>query len=59
MSNWVDTPRGVGQLGGYSKDKLNAYVWIDTELHAFAFDLVTPLDPAVSNILTAVNTKEK
>ena len=55
--DWVDTPRGVGVLGGYSEDKLNAYVWIDKRLHAFALDLVVPLDKAVSEILTAVNTQ--
>lgn len=62
VGDWVETPEGIGKVSSfsnsYTKDKVNAYVLIDEKLYAFAIGLVAPINEAVSNILTTVNTKE-
>jgi len=55
IGDWVVTPKGIGKVSSYSnsysKDKVNAYVFIDERIYAFALHLVRPLDKAVSDIL--------
>jgi hypothetical protein len=59
VDDWVNTPQGIGKVSSfsnsYTRDKVNVYVLLDKQLYAFAIGLVTPIDPAVSNILIAVN----
>jgi len=59
VDDWVDTPQGIGKVisfsNSYTRDKVNVFVWVNDRLYAFAIGLVTPVNKAVSNILTAVN----
>ena len=63
IGDWVETPEGIGEVGSYSnsysKDKVSVYVLIDKRMYAFAIGLVTPINKAVSDILTAVNTTKE
>jgi len=55
VGDWVETPYGVGKLGSfsnsYTKDNVNAYVWINEDVYVFAIHLVKPLPKEVADVI--------